>query len=426
MSTSPARSLLVLGVGAALGAAAVGIFPGGFFNDCAAATQPDEAPAARGGAGSPGAEAPAVADAATEPSPAVRRRARTTTSRGPLTPTTYDPSVSLAPLVEELGPAVVHIRVAQTVDQSDIPRQLRPFVNPDQLDEFRMRQGEGTGFFISADGYLLTNDHVVSGADELTVTLLDDRAYPARVIGTDPNTDIALVKVDAEGDLPWVHLGSSGDARVGDRVVAIGNPFGLSHTVTEGILSAKGRVIGAGPYDDFLQTDASINPGNSGGPLFNLSGEVIGINTAINPRGQGIGFSVPIDQVRPLIDDLKKDGKVSRGWLGVGLQAIDPVLAKHLGRDDIEGTVVGQVYPGTPAADAGLEVGDIIVRLDGEPVASSEVLVRRVGTLAPGEKVRLEVLRAGETVQLTARLGERPDRDDLERGRIPSESRPRR
>jgi len=388
------RSLLVLVVGAALGAAAVGSIPGGWQSECEAATTPSH-----------------TDTASTKTRTVTRSR---TAARGPLAPTTYNPSVSLAPLVDELGPAVVHIKVAQTVDQSDIPRHMRPFIDPEQLEQYRMRQGEGTGFFISADGYLLTNNHVVAGADEVTVTLLDERTLPARVVGTDPNTDIALVKVDTNADLPFVQLGSSDDARVGDRVVAIGNPFGLSHTVTEGIVSAKGRVIGAGPYDDFLQTDASINPGNSGGPLFNLRGEVIGINTAINPRGQGIGFSVPIDMVRPLVDDLKDDGKVSRGWMGVGLQEVDPVLAKHLGDPNLEGSVVGQVYPGTPAADAGLEVGDVIVGIDGRPVDGSATLVRSVGARAPGEKVELTVLRSGETVDLAVKLGERPERSELE------------
>jgi serine protease Do len=300
------------------------------------------------------------------------------------------------------------------VEQSDLPRHIRPFIDPEQLEQYRMQQGEGTGFFISADGYLLTNNHVVSGADEVTVTLLDERTFDARVVGTDPNTDIALVKVEADTALPHVQLGSSDATRVGDRVVAIGNPFGLSHTVTEGIVSAKGRVIGAGPYDDFLQTDASINPGNSGGPLFNLAGEVVGINTAINPRGQGIGFSVPIDQVRPLIDDLKEDGKVSRGWMGVGLQELDPMLAKHLGKPDLAGTVVGQVYPGTPAASAGLESGDIIIEMDGQPVKDSATLVRSIGTRAPGEKVSLKVLREGRPTDVKVKLGERPDREELE------------
>jgi serine protease Do len=397
MSSFASRNLVVLAVGVSLGVAAVGLLPGVAPRDSSAATRPAKTGPAL-----------VVGDAGTSLATSGEG------AQGPLAPTTYNPSVSLAPLVEELGPAVVHIRVAQTVDQSDIPRHMLPFIDPEQLENYRMRQGEGTGFFISADGYLLTNDHVVSGADEVTVTLLDERTLPARVVGTDPNTDIALVKVDTDASVPFVELGSSEAARVGDRVVAIGNPFGLSHTVTEGILSAKGRVIGAGPYDDFLQTDASINPGNSGGPLFNLRGEVIGINTAINPRGQGIGFSVPIDMVRPLVADLKDDGRVSRGWLGVGLQPIDAVMKKHLGDESLEGTVVGMVYPGTPAAEAGLEVGDIIVGLDGQSIDESGALVKEIGMHPPGRMVVLNVRRGTRAMDLRVKLGERPEREQLE------------
>ena len=395
MSIFASRNLLALAVGATLGITAVGVLSGAFLPDCEAATRPTERAQATDGS--------AVTERSTD-AETRRGRVRNSAARGPLSPTTYNPSVSLAPLVEELGPAVVHIKVAATVDTMDIPRHMRPFIDPEQLENFRMRQGEGTGFFISADGYLLTNDHVVSGADEVTVTLLDERTLPARVVGTDPNTDIALVKVDTDTALPFVQLGSSDAARVGDRVVAIGNPFGLSHTVTEGILSAKGRVIGAGPYDDFLQTDASINPGNSGGPLFNLRGEVIGINTAINPRGQGIGFSVPIDMVQPLVEDLKDDGKVSRGWVGVSLDTLA----------DNEGTVVRGVFPGTPAADAGLEVGDIIVSLDGNDIGDSAELVRQIGMHPPGRQVVLNVRRGERSLEVPVKLGERPTRDQLE------------
>ena len=399
MAVLSSRNLVVLAVGAALGVAAVGALPSVSPRSSVAATRPSDA-------------APEVVVA--EAPSATAERGEVEEAHGPLVPTTYNPSVSLAPLVDELGPAVVHIRVAQTVNQADIPQHMLPFIDPELLESYRMRQGEGTGFFISADGYLLTNDHVVSGADEVTVTLLDERTLPARVVGTDPNTDIALVKVDTEAAVPFVQLGSSDAARVGDRVVAIGNPFGLSHTVTEGILSAKGRVIGAGPYDDFLQTDASINPGNSGGPLFNLRGEVIGINTAINPRGQGIGFSVPIDMVRPLVADLKDDGKVSRGWLGVGLQPVDSVLKEQLGDDSLEGTVVGMVYPGTPASEAGLVVGDIIVGLDGRPIDESGVLVKEIGMHPPGRTVVLNVRRGARAMDVRVRLGERPEREQLE------------
>ncbi len=406
MSSSVFRAALILTFGAALGAGTVGLLPGVFGRDCAAATVPAASLA------TVVASARQAVDAHTiEPSAAP-------TARGALVPTTYNPSVSLAPLVEELGPAVVYIKVAQKVDTSAVPPMMMPFLDPEQLEQFRTREGLGTGFFISADGYLLTNNHVVSGADEVTVTLTDERVFEARVIGTDENTDIALVKVDTDVALPFVQLGSSDATRVGDRVVAIGNPFGLSHTVTEGIVSAKGRVIGAGPYDDFLQTDASINPGNSGGPLFNLRGEVIGINTAINPRGQGIGFSVPIDMVKPLIEDLKDDGHVSRGWLGVGLRDLEPALAEQLGIGDQRGAIVGQVYPGTPAAEAGLRAGDVVTGIDNQSLPNNEALIRAVGNHRPGEKVSLNVWRDGKSLSLDVALGERPSRERLERGDI--------
>ncbi len=330
----------------------------------------------------------------------------------------YDPSVSLAPLVDRLGPAVVHLKVSQDIDiNSMVPRALRPFldIDPDQLK--RMQQGEGSGFLISADGYILTNNHVVADADEVVVTLADEREFKATVVGTDPRTDVALVKIDDAQDFPTVALGDSGAARVGDRVVAIGNPFGLDHSVTSGIISAKGRVIGAGPYDDFLQTDASINPGNSGGPLFNLRGEVVGINTAINPRAQGIGFSVPIDMVKPIIEDLKTQGRVARGWIGVGLRNLDGELARSLSMADGSGVVLGAVYQETPAAKAGLKAGDVVVALDGAAVANSEAFIRAVGDKRPGDAVKLELFRDGKRKKVSVTLGERPEEQDLANGK---------
>jgi serine protease Do len=359
-----------------------------------------------------------IADAA--PSAAVDNAAALTVGGGSAT-LDYDPSVSLAPLVEELGPAVVHLKVSQEVDlQSMVPRQMLPFldIDPEQLK--RMQQGEGSGFLISEDGYILTNNHVVADADEVTVILADEREFTATVVGTDPRTDVALVKIEDEGGFPTVPLGSSEGARVGDRVVAIGNPFGLEHTVTTGIISAKGRVIGAGPYDDFLQTDASINPGNSGGPLFNLKGEVVGINTAINPRAQGIGFSVPIDMVKDIIEELKEDGRVARGWIGVGLRAVDGELADRLDLDldDGEGVMIGAVYQGTPGAEAGLEPGDVVLELEGEVLDDTEGFIRAVGDRRPGDKIELLVLRDGRKKRLDVRLAERPEEDDLRRGRF--------
>jgi serine protease Do len=282
-----------------------------------------------------------------------------------------------------------------------------------------VQQGQGSGFVISKDGYILTNNHVVADASKVKVKLSDDTELDAKVIGTDPRTDVAVVKIDTKKDLPFVKLGSSDRLRVGDWVVAIGNPFGLSHTVTAGIVSAKGRVIGAGPYDDFIQTDASINPGNSGGPLFNLAGEVVGINSAIVNRANSIGFAIPIDMVTDILSELESTGHVARGWMGMSLQELDGDLAKALKvPDDTKGAVVAQVYPGFPAADAGLQPSDVIVELDDRSVASSEELVRSIGTHHPGESVKVTVLRAGKEKTLSVKLGERPDEEELAKGNL--------
>ncbi len=332
----------------------------------------------------------------------------------------FDPRVSLAPLVKELAPTVVHIQVEQQVqvDRSGLaPFFGLPFSTPqpDEQERYRTRQGQGSGFVISEDGLILTNNHVVDDADKVTVTLSDDTEYAATVLGSDPRTDVALVRIDADVKLPVAKLGSSEAVEVGDWVVAIGNPFGLDHSVSTGILSGKGRRIGAGPYDAFLQTDASINPGNSGGPLFNLKGEVVGINTAI--IGQGIGFAVPIDMVTEMLDELEQDGHVARGWMGVGLKDLDASLAGRLGVEPGSGVVLGQIYPGTPAAEAGLRAGDVLVSLDGEPVKESAALVQAIGRKKPGDKVKVGVLRDGREKELKVALGERPDEQDLARGR---------
>jgi len=322
----------------------------------------------------------------------------------------YNPQLSLAPLVEALSPAVVNIDIQVAVQMPDLPL-LTPF---GYEGGERIETGQGSGFLISPDGYLLTNYHVVEGANNLKVNLSDDKSYTGRVVGFDDSIDIALVKIDAEEDLPYVSLGTSEELRVGDWVVAIGNPFGLSHTVTTGIISAKGRVIGSGPYDDFLQTDASINPGNSGGPLFNLQGEVIGINTAINPRAQGIGFSVPIDKVTAIIDDLKENGRTARGWLGVGLQPLsDSLKEKH----NLEGgAIVSQVYNGTPAQKAGLRTNDIIVQFGKQPVVDTDSLIRIVGNYRSGDKVDMNILRNGKAKKLSVTLGQRPTERELSQG----------
>jgi serine protease Do len=222
------------------------------------------------------------------------------------------------------------------------------------------RVGQGSGFIVGEEGYILTNNHVVDGASEITVILKNGDSYPAEVVGTDEKTDIALLKIEPDAKLPAVELGDSGDLRVGQWVVAIGNPFGLDYSVTAGIVSAKGRNIGHGPYDHFIQTDASINPGNSGGPLFNMKGEVIGVNTAIRRNGQGIGFAVPIDIVKRVIPQLRKHGYVSRGYLGAGIQALNDELAASFGVEENAGVLIGSIVSDGPAARAGIRPGEII------------------------------------------------------------------
>jgi serine protease Do len=332
----------------------------------------------------------------------------------------FNPAQSFAPLVEALQPAVVFVSVKQAIPAQELqlPQEMLPFFgpffqSPDQGETQKYRDGEGSGFIISADGYILTNNHVVENAERVTVKLNDDTSLTAKVVGTDPRTDVGLIKVDAGHPLPYVKLGDSDELKVGDWVVAIGNPLGLSHTVTAGIVSAKGRIIGAGPYDDFIQTDASINPGNSGGPLFDTSGRVVGINTAIAQHGQGIGFAVPVNTVTAILDELKSNGKVARGWIGVGLQKLDKDLAEALGSKLDHGAVVEEVYDGTPGAKAGLERGDIIVSLDGKPVSDSETLIRDVGVHKPGETLKLVVVRQGKEKSLSVHLTERPDEQAL-------------
>jgi serine protease Do len=268
------------------------------------------------------------------------------------------------------------------------------------------QQGAGSGVIISDDGYILTNNHVIEGADEVRVTLADKREFKAEIIGRDAKTDLAVLKVKTDVSLPVATLGDSDRLQVGEWVMAIGNPFGLSHTVTSGIVSAKGRVIGAGPYDDFIQTDASINPGNSGGPLFNMQGEVVGINTAIIPNGQGIGFAIPVNLAKSLIPQLVSAGKVTRGYLGVGIQELTPELAKALGLQDQKGALVAEVTPGSPAEKAGLKRGDVIVTFKGKAINEVHDLPALVAETPVGEKVTVVVLRDGKTRQLPLTVGE--------------------
>ena len=330
---------------------------------------------------------------------------------------------SFADLVEKLTPSVVNIKVTK-VEKVEGPGFMGPegfgpdspfgeffkqFFGdmPQGPHEFR-QQGAGSGFIIGKDGLIVTNNHVVEGAKELTVTLANKEEYPAKVVGRDPKTDIALVKIQAKETFPAAALGDSDRLRVGDWVMAIGNPFGLSNTVTAGIVSAKGRVIGAGPYDDFIQTDASINPGNSGGPLFNMQGEVVGINTAIIPNGQGIGFAVPVNMAKGLLPQLETKGEVTRGYLGVQVQAITPELAKTLNLKDMKGALVGGVTKGSPAEVAGIKQGDVIVGFDGKEIAEVHNLPPLVAATPVGKEVALMVLRDGKEQTLKVKVGQMP------------------
>jgi serine protease Do len=327
-------------------------------------------------------------------------------------------------LAKDAGSAVVNIGTVRNIAPRE-QQPMQPFFGPfgdrggtpfkeffDQFEKFfnqpRQQRSLGSGFIITKDGFIVTNNHVIQGADEINVTLQEgQRTFSAEVIGTDPETDLALLRIKADRELPVLPFGNSDAMEVGDWVVAIGNPFGLQNTVTAGIVSAKGRVIGAGPYDHFIQTDASINPGNSGGPLVNLKGEVIGINTAIVATGQGIGFALPSNQARDVIGQLREKGKVTRGWLGVSIQDVDENTAKALGLQQPQGALVASVQPGEPAAKAGLRTGDVILALNGEPVKDSSALTRAIGMLKPGERVRLTVWRDGKRTELQAVLGER-------------------
>ncbi len=321
-------------------------------------------------------------------------------------------------LVERLKPAVVNISVTQVV-KAEVPQEFnappgsedpfkefwKRFFGNQEPKEFK-RKGLGSGFIISKDGYIVTNNHVVQKAKDITVILYNKEQYPAKVIGTDPKTDIALIKVEAKADHTVLPLGDSDKLRQGESVIAIGNPFGLSETVTSGIVSAKARVIGAGPYDDFIQTDASINPGNSGGPLINYYGEVVGINTAIVSSAQGIGFAVPINMVKEILMQLKEKGKVTRGWLGVSIQEVTPELARSFGLKEERGALVSDVIPGGPAEKAGLKRGDVITEFNGKPIKEYNELPRLVGLLSPGETAPMKILREGKEQEISVTVEE--------------------
>jgi len=279
-----------------------------------------------------------------------------------------------------------------------------------QIPEQEMKQRSlGSGVVVSEDGYILTNNHVVADADEILVTLSDKKKYEAQIIGRDPKTDLALIKIETEKSIPAAKLGDSDTLMVGDWVVAIGNPFGLGSTVTAGIVSAKGRIIGAGPYDNFIQTDASINPGNSGGPLFNLNGEVVGVNTAIVSQSGGnvgIGFAIPINMAKSVMPQLKERGKVVRGWLGVTIQTVTQEIKEKFDLETAEGALIGEVTKDSPADKGGLKRGDVIINFDGKKVKAMNALPAMVAETPVGKKVEILVIRDGREKRLRITIGE--------------------
>ena len=330
------------------------------------------------------------------------------------TPTAQGPQAdtlpSFAPLIARVKPAVVSVKVKIVHDGTadgaalgDLPPEIQQFFrrfgeqNGAPANPRSIIMGEGSGFFISHDGYIVTNNHVVQDSKAVTVTMDDGKVLDAKVIGTDPKTDLALLKVEQPGDYPYVTL-AKGTPQIGDWVVAIGNPYGLGGTVTAGIISAKGRDIGDGPYDRFLQIDAPINKGNSGGPAFNEQGQVVGVNTAIySPSGGsvGIGFAIPASTVDRVVAALEHGGVVERGYLGVQIQPVGPDIAEALGLKTTEGAIVDRAMPGTPAAEAGLQAGDVITKVNGQEVKDAGDLTREIGSMKPGEKIDLSYLRNG-------------------------------
>ncbi|MBR0952227.1 Do family serine endopeptidase [Bradyrhizobium canariense] len=337
-------------------------------------------------------------------------------------------------LVSKVKPAVISVRVKidQDSDKSAMLQQNRMDSDEDAPSDQFLRQfgfrgqggmnsmprqrhqvitGEGSGFFISADGYAVTNNHVVDHAESVQVTMDDGTTYTAKVVGTDPKTDLALIKVEGKKDFPFVKF-SDQKPRIGDWVVAVGNPFGLGGTVTAGIVSASGRDIGNGPYDDFIQIDAPINKGNSGGPAFDMNGNVIGVNTAIfSPSGGsvGIGFDIPASTARLVVAQLKDKGAVTRGWLGVQVQPVTSDIADSLGLKEARGAIVDNPQDGSPAAKAGIEAGDVITAVNGTAIKDSRDLARTIATQAPGTSVKLDVVHKGDRKTVTLALGELPN-----------------
>jgi serine protease Do len=342
--------------------------------------------------------------------------------------------VGFADIVEKVKPAVVSVRVKmdggpRVTFEGDLPfrrgspmdRFFREFGLPDDGAPGRegnqggggrnMITGQGSGFFISADGYAVTNNHVVDKAENVQVTADDGKIYQAKVIGTDPRSDLALIKVDGRSDFPFVKF-ADGNPRIGDWVLAVGNPFGLGGTVTAGIVSARGRDIGNGPYDDFIQIDAPVNKGNSGGPTFDVDGNVIGVNTAIfSPSGGsvGIAFAIPADTVKKVVAQLKDKGSVTRGWIGVQIQSVTPEIADSMGLKTVQGALVAEPQADGPAVKAGVEAGDVITQVNGTPVKDARELARQISGMPPGTTVNLTLLRKGAEKTISLKLGQLPN-----------------
>lgn len=334
---------------------------------------------------------------------------------------------SFADLAEKLAPSVVNVYTTQMVKTPHGPNELlenemfRRFFNIPEMPNGSIpketkRTSLGSGVIMSEDGYIITNNHVVEGANEINVRFSDNEEFAAKIVGRDPKTDVALIKIEAKKALPAAPLGNSDALRVGDWVMAIGNPFGFEQTVTAGIVSAKSRTLGGSTYENFIQTDASINPGNSGGPLFDTAGKVVGINTAIYSRSGGnvgLGFAIPINMVKNVVDQLKETGTVRRGWLGVMIQHVTPELAEQFGLDRPIGALVGEITPGSPAAAAGIKSGDIITHFDGREISQMNILPAIVAQTPIGKKVELIVMRAGTKKTLSVTIGKLDEEEGM-------------
>src|SRR2546426_1635925 len=355
----------------------------------------------------------------------------------PRTPPTIDPRALLhameeafATVADRVTPAVVNVStVPRKQPAEEAPERFREFFGEEFYERFFRRRpreetrASGSGVIVDAKGYVLTNNHVIENAQDITVRLSDGRKFTAKLVGRDPKTDLAVLKVDAPALLPVAELGDSDQLRVGQWAIAIGNPFGLDRTVTVGIVSATARNrVGVATYENFIQTDASINPGNSGGPLLNLDGKVIGINTAIVAAGQGIGFSIPINQAREVMRQLIASGRVVRGWLGIAIQDVTDELAGTFGVREREGVLVSEVIKGGPAEAAGVRQGDVIVELNGAPIKEVPELQRRVAAVAPGQPVRLKVIRERKPVALSVTVTEMPAEEPVLAGAPDEES----